>query len=623
MNLKVVLTCLPYFNHIYTPPIQLAYLKSYLEQDEDILVKTLDLEVFFYNSNAIFRNSMLYWENIYNRIHLCDDESKPILDLAANRIVSEKPDVIGFSVAHSNFHFTRYIAQQIKKIVPNAYIIYGGRYFCLREPSRFWVAEWHKSFPEVDCIIKNEGEATLMEILRVLKKNKKPAFCKGATVRSNNKIIDKGDRNLIENIDSIPFPDFSDFSKRDYLEDYIRILFSRGCAGRCVYCVENDTMGSFRNRSPNNILDEIRLRVANGYRKFQIVDLAINLCSSSILESCKLIIKEKLDIEFIFSEFRHSPWLTHNTFELLHKAGFSSVCFGTESGSQDILDKMGKGVKVETIDRNLKDAHSAGLKVILYLMVGFPGETEKTFLETIEMLKRNKDFISGITGVNSTEICAGSAIHDNIKHYDVDVQSLFKFPDIWKTKNGSNCIEWRKNLINRLYETIAELGIPMVDIVTNGNPAIPKPLIFSEKEQEYKKMISERAGIEKRKSLLMYAAELKILKIINGFLTGKGMIFLLEIFNIGESEWQRCESDWIRVGCKIYKEDLNDSALFMELRQELPSIIRNGEKFQAVFKISNDFLSKGKYKLKFDMVNELQFWFEDLGSKPVIEHIEV
>ena len=66
-----------------------------------------------------------------------------------------------------------------------------------------------------------------MEIAAVLKKGIRPAFCKGASVRKDNEIIDGGDRCLIEDIDAIPFPDFSDFIKEDYLADYIRIIFSK------------------------------------------------------------------------------------------------------------------------------------------------------------------------------------------------------------------------------------------------------------------------------------------------------------------------------------------------------------------------------------------------------------
>ncbi|MCX5657757.1 MAG: radical SAM protein, partial [Candidatus Omnitrophica bacterium] len=199
----------------------------------------------------------------------------------------------------------------------------------------------------------------------------------------NGNVIDCGERPLIENIDNIPFPDFSDFPKDNYIEDYIRLQFNRGCVGTCVYCVENDTMGYFRSRSSHRIIEEIKLRIEQGYNKLQITDLALSSDMHNLIEVSRLIIKDDLNVEFVFSEFRHSTFLTKEVFNLLRRAGFRIICFGTESGSQTILDRMQKLVKARTIEDNFRDAHAEGLKVIIYLMVGFPGETEETFLETI------------------------------------------------------------------------------------------------------------------------------------------------------------------------------------------------------------------------------------------------
>ncbi|MFA5389408.1 MAG: radical SAM protein [Candidatus Omnitrophota bacterium] len=594
-----------------------------MQQDKEITVKALDLEVFFYHSDLICGNSLLYWEYIYNRVHPCDDESIIMLDQAVNRILSEKPDVVCFSIAHSNISFTRYIARQIKKAAPDIYIIYGGRYFCVRKPWRFWIKELHKDFFEADCIIKNEGEAALMEIAAVLKKRIKPVLCKGATLRKGNEIIDGGDRCLIENIDTIPFPDFSDFKKENYLADYIRIIFSRGCAGRCVYCVENDTMGSFRTRSPGNIIDEITLRIADGYRKFQITDLAVNLRARDLSEICRAIIKKRFDIEFIFSEFRHSPDLTRDVFKLMRKAGFKTICFGTESGSQTILDKMAKGVRVATMGRNFRDAHSAGLNVISYIMVGFPGETEDTFLETMEMIGRNKNFIDGITAINATEICAGSLMHDNIKSYDINTETLFRYPDVWESGSRDNCIRWRAGLVERLHRYIEDTGIPMVDFIGNGNPEIPEIAKKITSVSRYKKINSARAGIKTTKSLSDYSASLRLSRKPVYFPGTKSILFFLDIVNAGSKAWEWNDRDWIKVGCRIFNEHCGDGSPVKELRKELPHSVKKNEKFQILFRVDCDLLPEGKYELKFDMINELQFWFEDLGSPSLKETIDI
>jgi radical SAM superfamily enzyme YgiQ (UPF0313 family) len=623
--MKLILTCLPIFNHVFTPPLSLAYLKAYVEQYAGIEVEALDLEPEYFSSSAIKKSAILYWDRIWHQDYGFREKELPLLDEFVDMLLSRNPTAVGFSVAYSNFSSSRYVSQKIKEINPEIYIIYGGRYFCLREPWRFWVAEWHKDFAEVDCIVKNEGEETLREIVEALKKGTKPTFCKGATLRAGDEIVDGGSRSLIEGLDTIPFPDFSDFPKEDYLAGYIRMVFSRGCIGQCVYCVENDTMGTIRYRSPANVIKELKLRLSQGYRKFQLCDLALNSQIKPLLEICNKIVEEKLDVEFVFSEFRNAPHLTPKVFSLLYKAGFRTICFGAESSSQRILDMMGKGVKVETIENNFRDAHNAGLKVILYLMVGFPGETEESFLETIEVLGRNKNFIDGITAIAPTQVCGGSKIHEKPENYDLNTSSLFNCPDTWESNDGKNSFRWRKGLADRMHQYLRDFQIPPVDFSLDGNPQIPalKSRIASpQRLKEYKERLSLHEVLDKSKLKSEYSAVLRIIEKHADTAFHKNIIFVLEVRNTSVKEWKQVDNmDWIRVGCKIYDTQKNSDIPVSELRQDLPKDIKNGEEFQVVFRIINNSFPKGKYRLKFDLVNELQFWFEDLGSLPLVEDI--
>jgi len=624
--MKFVLTCLPIFNHVFTPPLPLAYLKAYVEHYTNTKVKVLDLECAYFYSSAIDKNVNLYWDKMWFRDYEFKKDEKPIFDGFVKTILAENPEVVGFSVGISNFWKTRYVAQEIKKINPDIYIIYGGRYFCRREPWRYLIALWHKDLGEVDCIVKNEGEETLSEILKTLESKSKPVFCEGATIRLKEKIVDGGNRNLIENIDAIPFPDFSDFSKADYLSDYIRMSFSRGCVGQCVYCVENDTMGTMRYRSPDKIVEEIKLRLSEGYKKFQLCDLAVNSKTQILLEVCRKIIEEKLDVEFIFSEFRHAPGLNKEAFELLFKAGFRMISFGTESGSQFILDKMSKGVKVMTIENNIKDAHNAGLKVTLNLMVGFPKETNETFMETIRLLRRNKDFIDGVLSVSPTEVCSSSKIHDKLDSYDLNNATLFQYPDIWESNDGYNFWQWRKALVERMHQYLREFQIPLVNFVRDGNPKISlfKSQIYnSKKTQAYQEVLLSDKDFDKLKLKLDYAAELKISEKCVDSASNEDVKFLLDVKNIGRKAWQFGGADWIRVGCKIYDLLKSEKLPLVELRQELPCNIEKGSEFQVVFRIVGQTLPAGKYRIKFDILNEGKFWFEDLGNLPLVEEIRL
>jgi len=473
MPIKVVLTVMPYFNHIYSFPLQLAYLKAYLIQDSDIDVKIFDAESFYFYSDVIKGDANFYWQKIYGADCAIDEKTKPILDMMVDSLLSSDPDVVGFSVSHPNYIFTRYVSQEIKRKKPGVYIVYGGLCYCFQERRISHVAQLHQSLHDVDCIIKNEGESALLELVQVLKKGKSPNFIPGVTLRKKNRITDCGSRPLIGDIDLVPFPVFDDYSKEKYLADYIRILFFRGCSGRCSFCRENYVMGSVRMRSASNIVSEISLRISQGYKRFQSCDLSLNPSVPRLEEILKLIIKETPGIEFVFGQFRHSGGFTRETFSLLKKAGFRNAYFGTESFSQTVLNSMRKDTDTAIIIKNIKDAYAEGLKVVLFFIVGFPAETEKTFEETINFIKTNAHCISAVQHISPLHINFGAPIYDALSDYGVDPYSVSESPNLWKTYDGKNNYQWRLGLYKRMCDCLIDSGIPMVDFLKEGNPSVP------------------------------------------------------------------------------------------------------------------------------------------------------
>jgi len=287
---------------------------------------------------------------------------------------------------------------------------------------------------------------------------------------------------------------------------------------------------------------------------------------------------------------------------------------------------MGKGVEVETIDQNFKDAHSAGHKVDVFLMSGFPGETEETLQETVELIRRNQEFLEGVVHVSATGICKTSKIHDNLTKYDINPETVFKSPDVWESKDGKNNRQWRSNISERLCQTINQFGVPMADLSINGNPKFPRtemripqrlkrltPASFPKNETERSKLRSE------------YAAELTIKEKYFITTADQNRVLLpVHIKNTGSKRWALEEGNWVRLGCKIYNMQKDKNQVVQEPRQELPDNISRGEECDVIMRItSSSSLPKGKYRLKFDMVNERKFWFEDLGGLPLVCYIEL
>lgn len=623
---------LPFGNHVHAPPLGLAYLKGYVARDPDILVRIVDLEKLFFESTVINKSENEYFARMSSSDTLAEisPDVQGLLDQFIDLLLAEHADALGFSVTNYNRRYTDYVAQKIKSRSPSTYIIYGGRTFCFRKKWRYQVTALHKhEFPFVDCIVKNEGEETLREVVDTLKNGTVPRHCLGTSLKIDDTFVDCGDRPPISDIDTIPFPYFSDYDRSAYLGDFVRIKFNRGCPGVCEYCVDSDEMGErVRIRNPEQILAEIQLRIQEGYRKFQVSDLCANASISQIERLCELIIAAKLDVEFIFAQFRHSPLLTQKTFTLLKKAGFTLIAFGTESFSQSILNAMKKGVRIETIGKNLKDAHTAGLPVMIYLMVGYPGETEATFQESISFITKHKAYISGVGHVAEVVICPGSGIHEHLECYRLNQESLFRKPDIWESADKKSTLEWRLTLVSRMQKHLDQSGISLMVHAWGGTPSfpqsklhmLPKTSTFFKRyisllAHPITKVLSLKIPAPNHRQKIPYSA-----RIIQKKLIAHKNSFMLKIKNTGKETWMSDHS--LRVGCRVYAAQ-DPITPVLELRQAIPEGgITPGSLFHTEF-IFNKTLSPGMYLFKFDLVVENKFWFEDKGSSPLTIPLQV
>jgi len=119
-----------------------------------------------------------------------------------------------------------------------------------------------------------------------------------------------------------------------------------------------------------------------------------------------------------------------------------------------------------------------------------------------------------------------------------------------------------------------------------------------------------------------YSANLKILDKVN--CVNGNIKFILEITNTGKATWSKVSDsikDRLKVGCRIFEKNRyspQSNFKTIELRNELPGYIKQGDKINSEFLIGAKYIESGNFKLKFDMVYEFKFWFEDIGSQPLI-----
>ena len=342
--------------HEYSPPIGLMYIKSYLR-------KYSDDEVFLYNFQT---------------------PDNPTLNDFINFIVALKPDVIGISVTTIFWYDVYIINKLIKEVLKSVIVVGGGRHM--------WLYPYESlTYGHFDIIVQGEGEKIFLEIINRIKSGGNFYGLDGVIFKNiNGDIIKEKASELIENLDLLPFPDYSDINVDQYRLvtnsnlPAAMILSSRGCRYNCTYCFNCEK--KLRTRSPNNIIEEIVERRNNGYKFLYFMDANLTGSRQHLKSLCEAMIHNNVIL----------PWscnarvneVDEEIIDLMSKAGCQRISFGIESGAQHILDSLKKGTRLDQAENAISLARKAGITTIGLFMIGLPLETANDAIKTINFAKK-------------------------------------------------------------------------------------------------------------------------------------------------------------------------------------------------------------------------------------------
>jgi radical SAM superfamily enzyme YgiQ (UPF0313 family) len=197
---------------------------------------------------------------------------------------------------------------------------------------------------------------------------------------------------FIRDLDAIPIPDRTLLPKEmEYYNPIVKripattALTSRGCPAKCTYCCAPTFYGTrYRYRSPESVLEELELLQELGYREVFYRDEVFTLKRERVVQICKGILDRKIDMTWICSSRTDS--VDKPMLELMREAGCHMIRFGVESGVQDLLDRMKKGVTVERVRQTFRWAHEVGMDTHAHMMIGVPGESRETIQRTLDFV---------------------------------------------------------------------------------------------------------------------------------------------------------------------------------------------------------------------------------------------
>jgi radical SAM superfamily enzyme YgiQ (UPF0313 family) len=249
----------------------------------------------------------------------------------------------------------------------------------------------------IDFIARKEYDMTIVELANALEKEQSVEGVLGISYRKDGKIIHNKDRPYIDDLDEIPFA--SEIYKR-FLDPkhyryalarhpMIQIMSARGCPSMCVFCNVPQTFMSrhFRTRSAKNFVDELEWIKKNmpEIKEIFIEDDTMTVNKERILEICRMIKERKLNIIWSANARVDIP---KDVLKEMKEAGCRMLIVGYESGNQDILNNIKKGITIEMAERFTRDAKDVGIKVFGCFMIGLSGDTKETIRQTVEWAKK-------------------------------------------------------------------------------------------------------------------------------------------------------------------------------------------------------------------------------------------
>lgn len=308
-------------------------------------------------------------------------------------IESFQPDYLILNVATTTLESDLAILNIAKKILPNVITIAKGAHFLTENTDILY------KYKDLDLIIVGEAEETLKEILS----GKDYSEIKGLCYRDGFVAKNTGKRPFIKDLDKLPFParhlvDNNKFRRPDNNKVQAIIKVSRGCPHHCFFCLATPVSGSkVRVRSAENIIAEIKECVEKyNINNFLFWSDIFNQDREWTLDLCKKIIESGLKITW--SSNTRADTADAQMAELMYKSGCRLVSIGVESGSQYVLDKMGKNITIDQIRDTVKIFKKAKIKIYNYFVIGLPWDDEETVRQTINFaIELDSDFISFYT----------------------------------------------------------------------------------------------------------------------------------------------------------------------------------------------------------------------------------
>lgn len=342
------------------PPLGLAWLAAQLER-EGLPVAVLDTHA-----------ERLDWDALTKRLREYDS-----LDVVG---ITSTTGIVGMALE---------VARIVREEHPNATIVLGGVHPTV-------LPEEVIADPNVDIVVRGEGEMTMLDIVSGVDKQD----IDGITYINEDSIVHNPDRELVKDLDSLAPPAYHLLPMDRYYPaagaskrlPAISMLATRGCPGRCSFCYR--LFGKrIRTRSGRRLAEEAKmLQDRFGIKEICFYDDTFTVNRREVLAFLDGL--EDLSVDLTWSCFSRVDSIDEELLIRMKNSGCHQIMYGVESASPEILENIGKKITIAKVEEAIAVTKKVGIDVRAAFMIGNPGETKQSLEDTMELaIKLNPDLV--------------------------------------------------------------------------------------------------------------------------------------------------------------------------------------------------------------------------------------
>jgi len=384
-----------------------------------------------------------------------DGHEVEILDLLLARTTSEKierrmarfrPELVGITSVTLNHHIASFIAEVVRKCDERVPIAMGGPHVSFEIEGSF------RDLPALDFIGIGEGEQTMLDLARALEGRMDLRDVRGLALRDGERVLCTGPRRPENQLDRLPVParDLTPLSRYLAFDAHASVVTSRGCPFSCIFCSAPAWTGRrVRYRAPNLCVDEIEELSRMGFGEITIEDDLFTLNRKHLLAVCGELTRRRTGIHW--NAFSRVDTITPEIVETMAGAGCQAICFGVESGNQEILDLVNKKSDLQRVRDAMRMTQAAGISAIASFIIGLPGETIETLRKTVEFAEQLHEEFGSLCGFHVLAPFPGTEVRERAADYGLEILT-----DDWRKYDANQVVSCTEGASPEAIQEVAD-----------------------------------------------------------------------------------------------------------------------------------------------------------------------